>query len=138
MKTSEQGVSLIKLYEIFSARVYSDVGKPAIGYGHDLLPNEVYASGISEADADALLRLDLATRYEPAVNALIPNGCTQSQFDALVDFAYNLGNGSLKTMLGHGWEDVPNQILRWNHVLGAVNLGLTKRRQAEVDLFNSR
>jgi lysozyme len=135
VKTSERGIAFIKRNEGFSAHTYNDNGKQAIGYGHDLLPEDSYAAGVTEADADALLRKDLATRYEPVVNALIPANCTQGQFDALVDFCYNLGPKNLQTMLSHGWADVPNQIPRWNHVNGQPNAGLTARRQAEVEMF---
>ena len=135
MQTSESGIQFIKQNEGFSANVYNDNGRQAIGYGHDLLPEESFAAGISLDEADLLLRKDLARRYEPAVNALIPPYCTQGQFDALADFAYNLGVGSLRTMLSHGWEQVPQQIPRWNHVNGVENAGLTARRQAEVKMF---
>jgi lysozyme len=138
MQTSEGGLSLIRKSEGFSANIYDDNGKQAIGYGHDLLPGESFAPPITGEEAETLLRKDLATRFEPAVNALIPADCTQNQFDALVDFCFNLGPANLKTMLAHGWEDVPNQIPRWNHSGGKVSPGLTARRQAEVDLFNSR
>jgi lysozyme len=137
MRTSENGIQAIKGHEGFSAHVYNDNGKQAIGYGHDLQPDESFPDGITLDEGDTLLRADLANRYEPAVNALIPPDCTQSQFDALVDFCFNLGPASLKKMLAHGWEDVPNQIPRWNHVNGQPNAGLTARRNAEVALFNS-
>lgn len=137
MQTSESGISFLKRNEGFSSHAYSDNGKQAIGYGHDLLPEESFPNGISVGEADLLLRHDLATRYEPAVNALIPPDCTQGQFDALVDFCYNLGPTSLQTMLTHGWEDVPNQIPRWMHNNGKVSSGLLARRQAEVEMFIS-
>lgn len=136
MQTSEAGIAFIKRNEGFAARVYDDVGKQAIGYGHDLQPGESFIQ-ISLDQADLLLRQDLASRYEPSVNALVPPNCTQNQFDALADFAYNLGVASLRMMVGHGWEQVPEQILRWDHVAGKVNAGLTARRQAEVLMFQS-
>jgi len=140
MQTSEKGIAFIKSNEGFAAHVYNDVGKNAIGYGHDIegdVPAPWAAYGITEAEADTLLRSDLAHRYEPAVNALIPADCTQGQYDALVDFAYNLGVGALRTMVAHGWDQIPIQTLRWNHIGTAENAGLTARRVAEVDLFNS-
>lgn len=138
MQTSEQGIAFLKRNEGFSAHVYNDVGKQAIGYGHDLLPGESFPDGISQDEADLLLRKDLASRYEPAVNALIPADCTQGQYDALVDFCYNLGATNLRTMLAHGWEQVPVQVPRWNHVGGVENAGLTARRQAEVEMWSDK
>ena len=136
MRTSEKGIAFIKSAEGFAAKVYNDVGKQAIGYGHDLLPGESFIQ-ISPDQADQLLRQDLAARYEPAVNALVPADCTQGQFDACVDFCFNLGPSAFKMMVGHGWKQVPEQILRWDHVGGQVNAGLTARRKAEASMFTS-
>ena len=136
IKTSEAGIKFIKANEGFAAKVYNDNGHRAIGYGHDLQPGESFLQ-ISQDQADQLLRQDLASRYEPSVNALVPADCTQNQFDALADFAYNLGVASLRMMVGHGWDQVPEQMLRWDHVNGVENAGLKARRQAEAEMFNS-
>ena len=137
MTTSENGIQFIELNEGFSATAYNDNGKLAWGYGHDQQPGEAVPQALTQAEAEALLINDLATRYEPAVNALVPATCTQNQFDALCDFAYNLGVGDLKTMLAHGWDQVPVQIPRWDNVNGQPNAGLLARRNKEVALFNS-
>ena len=137
MQTSENGIAFIKKNEGYARAPYNDNGKLCWGYGHDQQAGEPEPVQISEPDACVLLVHDLASRYEPAVNALVPADCTQNQFDALVDFAYNLGVASLRMMVAHGWDQVPDQALRWNHVAGAVNVGLTARRQAEVDMFKS-
>lgn len=137
MRISENGIAMIKRFEGFAAHVYNDVGHQAVGYGHDLQPGEEYPNGISQDEADLLLRKDLASRYEPTVSACVPPECTQNQYDSLCSFAYNLGTGALKTMLAHGWEFVPEQILRWNHVGGVENAALSARRQQEAALFKS-
>lgn len=136
MQISDNGIRFIESFEGFSSKVYNDVGHPAVGYGHDLQPGESFPDGITQAEAEALLIQDLNTRYAPVVNSLVPSDCTQNQFDALCDFSFNLGTGSLGTMLAHGWDQVPVQIPRWNKVGGEPNPGLTRRRQAEVDLFD--
>lgn len=136
MQISENGIRFIESFEGFSSKVYNDVGHPAVGYGHDLQPGESFPDGLTQEQAEMLLVSDLDTRFEPSVNALIPDGCTQNQFDALCAFAYNLGVGALQTMVGHGWDQVPEQIPRWSHVNGVVSPALTARRQAEVKLFN--
>lgn len=138
MTTSENGIALLKSHEGFVAHVYDDNGHDAIGYGHDLLPGESFPDGITQADADQLLREDLARRYEPFLNEWLTEHnqiATQNQFDALIDFAYNLGPGALGMMLGHGWDQVPVQIIRWNKVNSQPNAGLTARRQAELNLW---
>ena len=66
---------------------------------------------------------------------------TQNQFDALVAWTYNLGptnlNNStmLKKINEKDWEEVPNQIKRWNKAGGKVLEGLVRRREAEALLF---
>jgi lysozyme len=137
MQISEAGIEFIEANEGLALRPHNDNGRMAWGYGHDQQGSEPVPMQVTQEQADALLRHDLATCYEPAVNALIPATCTQGQFDALVDFCYNLGASSLRMMLSHGWENVPAQMLLWDHVDGKVDPGLAARRQAEVELFNS-
>jgi GH24 family phage-related lysozyme (muramidase) len=137
MQTSKNGIVFIKANEGFAAEVYTDNGKQAIGYGHDLLPGEEYPDGITEQEADTLLRKDLRERFEPAVNAVIPATCSQNQFDSLCDFCFNLGPGALRTMVAHGWEQVPDQMLRWNYSGGKPSPALLERREKEVQMFNS-
>jgi len=137
MQISEAGIKFIKSFEGFAAYPYNDNGRMAWGYGHDQQGSEPVPMQVTQEQADALLRQDLATIYEPAVNALVPASCTQNQFDACCDFAYNLGTSSLRMMLSHGWNNVPVQMLLWDHVDGKVDPGLAARRQAEVELFNS-
>ena len=139
MQTSENGIALIKKSEGFVAHVYNDVGAPAIAYGHRLLPGESFPNGISPDEADLLLRKDLTSRFEPMVNSRVPAGCTQGQFDALVDFVYNVKNQpiALEQLLSHGWDQVPTQLPRWCHIEGKEDKGLLTRRQAEVEMFNS-
>lgn len=138
MTTSENGIKFIKHYEGYAGFPYNDVGHWAWGYGHDQQPGESLPENISVAQADALLRKDLATRYEPPLNKYLADHdivLTQNQFDAWVDFAYNLGAGSAITMISHGLDQVPAQMMRWNHVNGKENSGLTNRRAAEVALW---
>jgi GH24 family phage-related lysozyme (muramidase) len=142
MRISPKGIAFIQINEGFVAHVYNDNGHPAIGYGHDLQPGEatLYADGITQEQAEALLFRDLVP-IEARLFFLVPDSCTQGQWDALCDFAYNLGLEALNTMLRHGWEFVPLQIPRWNHKLvngvEVEDKGLTARRAAEVVMFNS-
>ena len=136
MQISPKGIAFIEANEGFVGHVYNDNGRQACGYGHDLLPGESFPDGITQEQAEALLFRDLRP-VQTALASLVPQDCTQGQWDALCDFAYNLGIGSLKTMLGHGWDQVPIQIPRWNHENGVVVAGLAARREAEVALFNT-
>lgn len=137
MQTSETGIAFLKSNEGFSAVPYSDNGHMAWGYGHDQTAAEAVPLCVSLAEADLLLREDLATRFEPIVSTHVPPDCTQGQFNALVDFCYNLGEGALETMLSHGWDKVPVQLPRWNRVNGAISPGLAARRHTELAMFQS-
>lgn len=136
MKTSQNGLTLIETSEGFRGAIYNDAaGRPTIGYGHLILSGENFSAGIDQDQGQALLESDVA-KAEAIVNALAPMA-NQNQFDALVDFTFNLGPVALKTMLGHGWSQVPLQMPRWNQAGGVVQAGLVKRRAAEVTLFNT-
>ena len=95
MKTSEDGIALIKSFEGFSADLYPDNGNLTIGYGTSIPAADAgkYQDGITETEADKLMREYLAN-YEKTVNAFIDKHSLQlkqHQFDALISFTYNLG-----------------------------------------------
>jgi GH24 family phage-related lysozyme (muramidase) len=79
--------------------------------------------------------------YEGYVNNLVTVELNQNQFDAMVSWVYNLGGGNLgastllKVLNAGDFAGVPAQMLRWNKAGGKVLEGLTRRRQAEADLF---
>ncbi len=139
MIISDAGIELIKSFEGCKLEAYrcpADV--LTIGYGHtgDVDEGQI----ITEHQADVLLRSDLTT-FERCVNALVVVPVTQSQFDALVSFAFNLGCNALRKstllrMLNEG-DDVGagQQFERWNKSNGRALAGLTRRRAAERDLF---
>lgn len=140
MNISQAGIDLITSSEGFSAHVYNDRGKMAIGYGHDLLPGESFPNGITQEQAEALLNTDLQDRFVPQTNAILATlqyTVNQNQFDALVDFCFNLGATNLHEMLRHGLNQVPTQILRW-HFSGSIPVsGLLARRERELALFQA-
>lgn len=140
MQTSPAGLAFIEQNEGFEPQVYDDNGHPAIGIGHDLLPGETFPDGISYPDA-MTLELQDAAKIEAVLNPLIPCSCTQNQFDAMVDFGFNLGGGDMEEMIGHGWDQVPEQMVRWvyecKNGVQTVSEALMARRNKEVALFNS-
>src|ERR1039458_3493167 len=144
MTTSEKGYSFIEGQELYRQFVYMDDGHPAIGYGHDLQYGESFPDGIDRPSAVLLLRKDLTTRFEPPLNLYVAHHgitLTQGQWDAWVDFSYNLGPFAGITMMAHGVAQVPTQMPRWvsKRVNGVLvqDPELLKRRQAEVKLWNS-
>jgi lysozyme len=140
MRTSANGISFIKANEGFTPIPKDDNGHLMWGHGHDRRGFELVPDYISLADSDALLAEDLAAYFEPTVNQLAP-WVNQNQFDALVDFAYNLGTAALATMLHHGANQVVIQMSAWcyEHVNGVLvkSPGLAARRQKEIVLYGS-
>ena len=92
-------------------------GVQTIGIGHKLLPGESFPDGITQDQAQTMLAHDL-TFVQNALTVIAPASCTQNQWDALCDFGFNLGVGALKTLLAHGWDQVPTQLLRWTTLAG--------------------
>ena len=77
------------------------------------------------------------------VSALLGNApTTQSQFDAMVSFAYNVGVGNLasSTLLrkhkAGDFKGAAAEFARWNKAAGRVLPGLTRRRAAESALYS--
>jgi lysozyme len=142
-RTGAQGIALIKQFEgLRLARYLDAVGKPTIGYGHLILPNERFARPLTPAEAEALLRRDLRGA-ELNLRKLLHVPVTQQQFDALMSFVFNLGAGRLRssTLLRYlnagARTRAADQFLVWNKAGGKPLAGLTKRRQAERALFLS-
>ena len=101
-----------------------------------ILPGEQFST-ITEADAIELLRHDLAIA-EAAVRRLITVPLTQNQFDALVSFTFNVGEGALekstlRRRINQGdWALAKGELLRWVHADGKKLKGLVARREAEA------
>lgn len=143
MKLSAAGLDLIKSSEGFRGHIYLDAaGLPTIGYGHRLDPKEFYPDGITEAQAEVILLWDVR-EAELAVERLVKVPLTQGQFDALVDFTFNLGSGRLagSTLLrelnASRYVEAAAQLLRWVHCGTRELDSLKARRQAEHKLWDT-
>jgi lysozyme len=141
MQLSATGLELIKRSEGFRSRLYVDAaGVKTIGFGHRVAPRESFPAGVDEARAEALLAGDVR-QAEKAVGRLVRVALTQGQFDALVDFCFNLGEGRLagSTLLRElnagRHEAAGEQLLYWVYAGGVANAGLKARRQAEFELW---
>jgi GH24 family phage-related lysozyme (muramidase) len=143
MHFSDAGLELLKRSEGFRDRTYLDAaGFPTIGYGHRLLHPESFPKGVTEAQATEILISDVRDA-EQAVRRLVKVSLAQGQFDALVDFCFNLGQGKLaeSTLLRElnagRYEAAAEQLLRWDHAGAQENAGLKARRQAEMELWGA-
>jgi len=143
MNLSATGMDLLKRSEGFRNRVYMDLaGLPTIGYGHRLLHPESFPDGIDEAQAARLLASDVRDA-EQAVERLVKAQLNQGQFDALVDFVFNLGAGRfasstlLKCLNAGRYDEARAELLRWNKADGREVPALRVRREAEAGLWLS-
>lgn len=137
MKTGQAGIDLIKKFEGCQLTAYKcPAGVWTIGYGHIAGVKE--GQKISPAQAEAYLRADLE-KYEKKVEKYAGTyRWTQNEFDAMISFAYNLGSIDKLTANGTRLKAViAEKILLYNKAAGKVLAGLTKRRQAERELFLS-
>lgn len=135
MRTSEAGKNFIKVWEGCRLTAYKDADGYSIGYGHY---GAVKGQKITQKCADCMFEQDLE-KYEAAVNMYKSYNWNQNEFDALVDFAYNCGVGSLKILLHDGSADrdsIRKRLLLYNRSNGKVLQGLVDRRGAELTLFN--
>ena len=150
MHISQEGITLIKHYEgcpkdkdgnAVSYRCAAN--KATIGYGSlKLIDGSPVTDNISITmqEAEDLLAHELV-EYEGYTNDLVKVPLKQNEFDALVSWVFNLGPSNLKSstmlkVLNAGkYQEVPEQIKRWNKVNGKVNEGLVKRRKSEALLF---
>lgn len=135
MKTSERGVELIKEREGCKLDAYLDsVRVPTIGVGHTAGVH--MGMVITEEEAMDLLREDL-TWSEAAVNNGINVPLEQHQFDALVSFVFNVGQGAfaastLRRVINSGGDAdaVGAQFDRWH-----IPPEITSRRNGEREQF---
>jgi lysozyme len=140
-RINRAGLAHIKSWEGLRLTAYLDVANVlTIGYG-STGSHVKEGMVITEAEAEELLRKDLA-RFEHGVEALT-EGCATSddQFSALVSLAFNIGLGALATSTVLKRHKLGNRIgaanafLMWNKAKGAVLKGLMRRREAERALY---
>jgi lysozyme len=142
MNLSNEGLELLKKSEGFRNLVYADLtGLRTIGFGHRLKANEQYPSGVTTEQAESILAADLAVA-QSAIGRLVHVPLSQGQFDALVDFVFNLGAGRLAAStllryLNEGKYDAAAwELLAWDHAGHREIAALKRRREAEFRLWS--
>ena len=79
--------------------------------------------------------------FEEAVRRLVKVPLTANQFDALVSFCYNCGEGNLakstllKRVNAGDHDGAATEFHKWNKAGGKVLAGLTRRRASESLLY---
>ncbi len=149
----ELATELCRRFEGFCAKPYiCPAGVPTIGYGSTYYPGgrkvTMADESVTEAHARAMLVHELLETYAPGVirqcPGLLPMAMMTSdwrKFNAIVDFAYNLGVGRLQTstlkrkLNEQDWPGAAEQLMLWVRGGGRVLPGLVARRKAEVQLL---
>lgn len=131
--------NLTKQFEGCKLEAYLDSGGvPTIGYGHT--KGVRIGQKITQEQADQFLIEDMK-QAEDAVNRLVKVVLSQNQFDACVDFVFNLGEGNfskstLLKLINQGrLKEAADEFPKWNLCAGKPLAGLTRRRLAEQALF---
>ena len=141
MRMSKQGIAVLKDFEGCRLTAYLDVtGIPTIGYG--FTAGVILGDAMTQDQCDARLGRELVA-YEMGVMSATKGDCTQSEFDALVSLAWNIGiDGMQKSSVikAHNRGDKQSAARAfglWNKAGGKVVSGLTRRRAAEAALYLS-
>ena len=137
---SGKGYALTKDMEGCRLIAYQDpVGIWTIAWGHTG-PDEFEGLVITQDYADKLLAKDIQKAVDH-VNSVVHADITQEEFDALVDFSYNLGVGRLdhstllKKLNAGDHIGASQEFEKWIYAGGKILSGLIKRRGAEKSLF---
>lgn len=166
-KTGQRGIDLIKHFESLHDGDLSKIGlQPKLcpagiwteGYGHAMMHNGKQLRGVhnkqlayqlskvkDEPEAEKLLADDLVY-FEKIVNKLVKVQLGQNQFDAVVSFCFNVGEGNfqksnLLKMLNNNSALVLAEFGKWNKARNPHNgrlevlPGLTRRREIEKQLY---
>ena len=142
MNISNRGLDLIKSFEGCMLTAYKPVQTEqdyTIGWGH--YGSDVYAGMvITQAQADQFLFEDVQ-RFVNAVNQYQARfNFNQNEFDALVSFTYNCGEGSLAAVISccNTKKEIAEECKLYNKSsAGQILAGLVRRREEEYKLFMS-
>jgi lysozyme len=116
-------------------------GKPTVGWGHTGL-GVVVGQTYTREQCEQFLQEDIHWASN-VCNSLVHISLTQNEFDAVVDFIYNVGAGNfasstlLKLLNTHCLAEAANEFEKWSRAKGVVVAGLLRRRLAEKAEFNS-
>lgn len=150
---TESGVQFISRWEAFRAHLYDNDGgghggNTTIGYGHLVhrgpisgVPSESqWQAGITMTRAFELLREDIKAP-EKIINHRIHVPLHQHEYDALVDFVYNVRGHSKESLLNlvntGRYDRIPDKFMEYTSAGKAHPGGLIKRRISEGNLFRN-
>lgn len=139
MEYSKAGLALTERSEGCRLIAYKDIrGTWTIGDGH----TEGVTPGMvcTQAQAEAWLEHDIQWAVR-TIQSDVTVALNQEEFDALVDFVFNLGSGNfvrsslLKDLNKGDMEAAAGEFQKWDLAGGKVVAGLLRRRLAEASEF---
>ena len=158
MKVSERCLETIRHHEGVRTKPYRC---PAllwtVGVGHVIDPSHIgvklderknlpipdgWDRVLSLDEVNQILANDLVT-FERGVLRLCPSGLTQSRFDSLVSFSFNVGLGNLQRSsirMKHNrgeFDEAAEAFMQWTKAGGKELPGLVKRRKDEKALYST-
>lgn len=140
---SQTGLRNTEQFESCKLEAYPDPGTGGapwtIGYGHTG-PEVIEGLTCTQEKAEEWLRNDIQVAANE-VNARVTVPITQEEFDALVDFTFNVGVGNfehstlLRKLNAGDYAGAAGEFDKWDHAAGKVLAGLVRRRDAETAMF---
>lgn len=144
MGISDALIQFIESWEGFEANWYDDgTGTQTIGYGHtsETIPPEITLP-LTQASGEQLLKSDLGSYISSVQSTFSGTTLTQNQFDAMVDFAFNMGPTALagSTLAkdiksGADFGTLKTDFEMWSKAGSQTLKGLLYRRDAEWSMF---
>lgn len=145
MKVNEKGIKLLHHFEGCRLKAYLCPAKIwTIGWG-----NTFYEDGSPVKEGDEItqeradnLFLIILNGFSNNVRRSLRVNLNENKFSALTSFAYNVGIGNLnrstllkKVNANPEDETIRGEFMKWNKAGGKVLNGLTRRREAEANLY---
>jgi lysozyme len=141
MRYSDEALEETIVSEGEKLTAYQDTGGVwTIGVGHTKGVKK--GDVITKAQSRQYLREDMQDA-EKAVQRLVKVPLTQGQYDALVDFVFNLGEGAfarstiLRLLNAKNYSGAALEFSKWVYDNGKVQPGLVTRRKKNTARFNS-
>jgi GH24 family phage-related lysozyme (muramidase) len=148
-RLSAAGLDFLKSHEGFRSHMYDDVkGYCTVGYGHLVHKGRTgtnpqaeapFAAGLSIDAATALLAKDVSWACDAVIKLVTRQPLKQHEFDALVDFTFNVGTHAFatSTLLKRVNALVPAGAITEAFLMWDKPIQLLGRRKAEAWLFNT-
>lgn len=145
MTLNKEASDLIKSFEGCKLKAYQCSAKKwTIGYGNTFFEDGTpvkMGDAITQQKAEDLFVI-IGNDFAQKVAKLVTSKVTLNQFGALTSFAYNcgianLGKSTLLKKVNANPSDatISAEFLKWNKANGKVLAGLTRRREAESNLY---